>query len=444
MPPDGAAREGAEDGPGGLGDEAAALERYFDRLWPLPRSITGAGLRATLAVLSELMPLELTEVPSGTAVHDWTVPEEWSVKAAHIVTPDNRRICDFAVNNLHLLGYSRPFRGRLSRAALDAHLHSLPELPDAIPYLTSYYTPRWGFCIADAERRALPEGEYEVVVDTTLGPGAMTLAECVLPGERPEEVLLTSYVCHPSLANNELAGPLVLAFLYRRLQRLPRRRLTYRFALTPETIGAIAYLSRRGQHLKRHVVAGYVVSSVGARAPLVYKRSRRGDALADRAALHALRRLDGGMEVVPFAPTGGDERQYCSPGYDLPVGSVMRRLPATYPEYHTSLDDKSFVDFAVMRRTVDALETLCRVVDANRCYRRTDPHGEPFLTRHGLYPTLGGRKDVLEIVPPLMWLLNLADGTHDLLAIAERAGTDVLELDRLAAVCLARGVLEDA
>jgi aminopeptidase-like protein len=426
------------------GDEAAALERYFDRLWPLPRSITGAGLRETLAILGELLPLEITEVPSGRAVHDWIVPKEWSVKAAYIVTPDGRRICDFAVNNLHLLGYSQPFRGRLGRAELDQHLYSLPEQPDAIPYLTSYYTPRWGFCIAESERRALPEGEYEVVVDATHTDGAMTLAECVLSGERSEEVLLTSYVCHPSLANNELAGPLVLAFLYRRLRALPRRRLTYRFVLTPETIGAIAYLARRGQHLKRHVVAGYVVSSVGARAPLVYKRSRRETSLADRAALHALRRLDGGMEVTPFVPTGGDERQYCSPGYDLPVGSVMRSLPATYPEYHTSLDDKSFIDFAVMRRTIDALETLCRVVDANRRYRRTDPHGEPFLTRHGLYPTLGGRKDALEIVPPLMWLLNLADGEHDLLAIAERAGADVLELDGLAAQCVARGVLEEA
>ncbi len=252
------------------------IEALFDRLWPLLRSLTGEGVRATHDILSEYVPLQRIEVPSGTQVFDWTVPEEWNVRDAYLIAPDGRRIFDVADNNLQLVNYSVPFRGTLSRAALDAHLHSRRDMPDAIPYVTSYYQPRWGFCLSEVERQALPDGDYQVVVDTELSKGALTMSEAVLPGLESDEVLISTYTCHPSLANNELSGPLVAAFLYRRLAAWPERRLTYRFVFAPETIGAIAYLAMRGDHLRERLVAGYVVTCAGLDTHFTYKRSRRG------------------------------------------------------------------------------------------------------------------------------------------------------------------------
>jgi aminopeptidase-like protein len=416
------------------------VECLFNRLWPLPRSITGEGVRQTHEVLSEFVPLQRIEVPSGTSAFDWTVPKEWSVREAYILAPDGRRLFDFLENNLRLVGYSVPFRGRLSRQALEAHLHSRPDLPDAIPYVTSYYAPRWGFCLSERERRALPDGDYEVVIDTDLIDGALTLSEAVLPGEEKAEILISAYTCHPSLANNELSGPIAAAFLYRRLAAWPERRLTYRFVFAPETIGALAYLALRGDHLRNTLVAGYVVTCVGLDTHFTYKRSRRGNSLADRAAAHVLRHLGMDHELRDFSPTGSDERQYCSPGFDLPVGSLMRGVYGEYPEYHSSLDDKRLISFAALQGSIDAYEAICRTLEQNLTFRNLLPFGEPQLGRRGLYPTLGSA-DQSGQVAPMMWLLNLSDGRHDLLAIAERSGLPVGVLRQAARAAEEKGVV---
>ncbi len=416
------------------------IEALFDRLWPLLRSITGDGVRATHDILSELLPLQRIEVPSDTRVFDWVVPKEWVVREAYVIAPDGRRILDVAENNLHLVNYSVAFRGTLSHAALDKHLHSRPDMPDAIPYVTSYYEPRWGFCLSEHERAALSEGDYQVVVDTELKDGALTISEAVLPGRDSAEVLISTYTCHPSLANNELSGPLVAALLYRRLAAWPERRLTYRFVFTAETIGAIAYLARRGDHLREHLIAGYVATCCGLDTHFTYKRSRRGNSLADRAALHALKSLGTDHRVRDFAPTGSDERQYCSPGFNLPVGSLIRGAYGEYPQYHTSFDDKSLIDFAALRGTVDVFEAMCRSLDRNETFENLLPYGEPQLGRRGLYPTLGA-VDQAERVQAIMWVLNLSDGNHDLLSIAERSGLSIDQLWNAAFASEKAGIL---
>ena len=426
------------------GTEQAEIAAYFDRLWPILRSLTGAGVRESHDILGELLPLGRFEIASGTQVFDWTVPPEWVVREAYVVTPDGRRILDVRENTLHLVNYAVPFRGFLSREELEPHLYSLPDQPDAVPYVTSYYTPRWGFCLAHRERERLPEGVYEVVVDTEhldgSRGGAMTLSEAVLPGETDEEVLLSTYTCHPSLANNELSGPLVTAFLYRRLARWKRRRYTYRFAFVPETVGALAYLTLRGEGLKRNLVAGYVVTCAGDDAPFTYKRSRRGDTLADRAALHVLGRLPD-TRVRAFFPQGSDERQYGSPGFNLPVGSIMRSVYGTYPEYHTSLDNRDFISFRALQGSVDVYERVLGALEQNSRFRNLAPYGEPNLGKRGLYPERGTERPE-ERVAATLWVLNYSDGLHDLLQIAELSGLELGVLADAARACVGAGLLE--
>lgn len=421
-------------------DSVEQIEALFDRLWPLLRSLTGEGVRATHDILSEYLPLQRIEVPSGTRVFDWVVPKEWVVREAYVFAPDGRRLLDVAENNLRLVNYSIPHRGTLSRAAFDAHLHSRADMPDAIPYVTSYYEPRWGFCLSQTERAGLPDGDYEIVVDTELKDGALTISEAILPGLETDEVLISTYTCHPSLANNELSGPILAAMLYRRLAAWPERRLTYRFVFAPETIGAIAYLALRGDHLREHLVAGYVATCCGLDTHFTYKRSRRGNALADRAATHALKALGREHRVRDFAPTGSDERQYCSPGFDLPVGSLMRGVYGEYAEYHTSLDTKSLINFAALQGSVDVYEAICRTLDRNVTFENLLPFGEPQLGRRGLYPTLGAA-DQSGKVKAMMWLLNLSDGSHDLLSIAERSGLSIDQLWSAAAAAESAGIL---
>lgn len=426
------------------------IESYFERLWPLLRSITGEGVRRTHDIISEIVPLTRIEVPSGTVCFDWTVPKEWVVQEAYVIAPDGRRMLDVQDNNLHLVNYSIAFEGCVSRRELDEHLHSLPEQPEAIPYVTSYYMSQWGFCLADRQRQRLIEGTYQVVIRTQHIDGSMTLSEAVLQGDEQNEVLISTNTCHPSLANNELSGPLVSMFLYRRLASLPRRRLTYRFVFLPETIGAVAYLSIRGQHFRKNLVAGYVVTCVGDSAPFTYKKSRRADSVADRAASCVLRELDaaGQGRIVDFVPGGSDERQYCSPGFNLPVGSLMRSGYNTYPQYHTSLDDREFISFEAIQGSIDAYLRLCLAVDVNVVYRNLIPCGEPQLARRQLLPPLmTGRAyqaysaDDHRRVWAIKWLMNLADGDNDLLAIAERSGLDVGSLNEAAQACLDAGIM---
>jgi aminopeptidase-like protein len=423
-------------------DLASEIAEYFDRLWPLMRSITGKGVRETHDILGELVPLERHEIPSGTKVLDWTVPAEWVVREAYVVEPSGRRLLDIADNTLNVVNYSTSFRGTLSRAELDKHLHSLPDQPDAIPYLTSYYNPYWGFCLPHRLRQSLPEGDYKVVVDTDHIQGSLTISDSVLPGDQPDEVLLSTYTCHPSMANNELSGPLVTAFLYKRLAAWPRRRLTYRFVFLPETIGSITYLSMHGAEFRERLRAGYVLTCIGNDQPFTLKRSRRGDTVADRAAEYILGQREG-TRFVDFFPDGGsDERQYCSPGFNLPVASIMRSMYATYPEYHTSLDNKAFVDFDAMADAVLTCEEVMRTIEQTASYRNLLPFGEPQLGRRGLYLGLGAQKTKSDLQSAVMWTLSYSDGANDLLEIARRSGISVARLADAAARLVRAGLIE--
>ena len=417
------------------------IATIFDRLWPILRSITGVGVRQTHDILSEIVKLERHEIPTGTQVFDWTIPKEWVVHEAYVISPKGQRILDVKENNLHLLNYAAPFQGVVSKLDLEQHLYSIPEKPTAIPYVTSYYAPRWGFCLSQSEREALPEGDYKVVIDTEMIEGSLTLSEAVLLGESEQEVLISTYTCHPSLANNELSGPLVAAFLYKKLAALEQRRLTYRFVFLPETIGAIAYLHLRGEHLKKNLVAGYVLTCIGDAGAFTYKRSRQRTSLADRAAEHVLKHLDKPSKVIDFSPLGSDERQYCSPGFNLPIGSLMRSMYGTFPEYHTSLDNREFISFEAMAESVEVYFKIMLALENNLIYNNLFPYGEPQLGKRGLYETIG-RNTIPELSSAVFWLLNFADGEHDLLSICEKSGFNIELLGQAARACLQNGLLE--
>lgn len=419
------------------------LEAYFDRLWPICRSITGPGFRSSLDILSELIPHQRHQFKTGEKVFDWTVPNEWHAQDAYFVGPDGKRRAEFKTNNLHLLGYSAPFSGTLPLSEFKEHLYSRPDLPDAIPYLTSYYKERWGFCLTHRELSSLPEGDYSVHIDTTLAPGRVEVAEAVLTGETNREILFSSYLCHPSLANNELSGPLALAFLYERIAAMPKRRYTYRFAIVPETIGSLCYLRLRGEHLKKQMDAGFLLTCIGDPGRFTYKRSRRGHTLADRAVEAVL--MDGRPhEVLRFNPAdGSDDRQYCSPGFDLPVGSIMRTMYGRYPEYHTSLDNKNFIRFDALADSVQLCFDVVTALESNATWKNTIEYGEPQLGKRGLYATLGSQVAMEARLTTLLWLLNLADGSRDLLTIASESGQSISALTGLAAELSAAGLLRE-
>jgi aminopeptidase-like protein len=410
-------------------------------LFPICRSLTGPGVRLTLDYLGELLPgLRRHDIASGSRAFDWTVPDEWTIRDAYIADESGRRLVDFQMCNLHVVGYSEPVDAWLSREELEPHLHSLPEMPDAIPYVTSYYARRWGFCLSDRQRRQLGPGRYHAKIDATLAPGRLDYADLVLPGDSTQEVLFSTYVCHPSMANNELSGPVVTTALARWLAGLPRRRYSYRFVFVPETLGSIVYLSRNLAQMKERTVAGFVVNCCGDRGPFSYLPTPRADTLADRVALHVLERSAPGFVRHSYRERGSDERQYCSAGAGLPVGSIMRSKYACYPEYHTSLDDLSLISQEELERTFAIYREVVTTLENNRIWRVTQPC-EPQLGRHGLYPTTGGR-----IVPPevvvLRDVLAYADGTEDILAIAERIGAPVAECIEIADKLHAAGLIE--
>ncbi len=414
-------------------ESLSEIETYFDRLWPILRSISGEGVRQTHDILAELVELERFEIPSGTPVFDWLIPKEWLVNEAYVIDPTGKRILDVKENNLHLLNYSSAFKATLSRDELDKHLHSLPKQAKAIPYLTTYYQERWGFCLSQEQRDKLPQGNYRVVIDTEHKEGSLTLSEALLKGSSQDEVLISTYTCHPSMANNELSGPLVAAFLYKRLAQQKNRRLSYRFVFLPETIGAIAYLKQQGDHLKKHTKAGFVITCAGNNAPFTYKCSRQGNSLTDRVAKQALKNHE--HSILPFSPLGSDERQYCSPAFNLPIGSLMRSMYSRYPEYHTSLDNKNFISFKALQESIDMYETMLLSLEQNQTYLNLYPYGEPRLDKHGLYDSLG-HSSVPNFTQHVLWLLNYSDGQHDLLDIAEKSGFSVSDLAKAAKACL--------
>ncbi|MFT2014355.1 DUF4910 domain-containing protein [Streptomyces sp. 796.1] len=400
-----------------VGEQMHAL---VERLYPLCRSITGDGVRATLAIVDEYLPLQVHEVPTGTEVLDWTVPQEWNVRDAYVADATGRRVIDFAASSLHVLGYSVPVAARMPLTELREHLYTLPDHPSWVPYRTSYYAPRWGFCLAQEVLDALPEGEYEVRIDSTLADGHLTYAEHVVPGRVADEVLVSCHVCHPSLANDNLAGIAVAVFLARALAA-EQPRYTYRFVFAPGTIGAITWLARNAERIER-VKHGLVLACAGDRGQVTYKQSRRGNAEIDRVLRHVLRESGRPHEVREFTPYGYDERQFCSPGFNLGVGSLSRTPYAGYPEYHTSADDPDFVSAEAMADTLALCREAFGVLDGNRRYVNLSPYGEPQLGRRGLYDSLGGRSDAKQAQMAMLWVLSLADGEHDLLEVAERSG----------------------
>ncbi|MET9114560.1 DUF4910 domain-containing protein [Streptomyces longwoodensis] len=401
----------------GTGEEMYAL---VERMYPLCRSITGDGVRATLDIVGEYIELQRHEVPTGTQVLDWTVPQEWNIRDAYVADATGRRVVDFAASSLHVLGYSVPVARTMPLSELREHLHTLPEHPKWVPYRTSYYRPDWGFCLAQETLDALPDGDYEVRIDSTLADGHLSYAEHVVPGQVSDEVIVSSHVCHPSLANDNLAGIAVATFLARALaEGTPY--YTYRFLFAPGTIGAITWLARNAERVER-VRHGLVLACAGDAGQLTYKRSRRGDAGIDRVMRHVLDASGRPHRVTGFTPYGYDERQFCSPGFDLGVGSLSRTPYAGYPEYHTSADDLGFVSPEAMEDTLAVCREAFAVLDRDRAYVNLSPYGEPQLGRRGLYDALGGRSDAKEAQMAMLWVLSLSDGEHGLLDVAERSG----------------------
>ncbi|HTO99674.1 MAG TPA: DUF4910 domain-containing protein [Myxococcales bacterium] len=421
------------------GEELHAL---VSRLYPITRSITGQGVRQTLEILSSVAPLRIVEVPSGAEVLDWTVPPEWNLREAWIRGPDGKRVLDVRDHGLHLVSYSVPVRARLPLSQLRPHLHALPGQPDAIPYRTSYYEPSWGFCLTQRQLDSLPEGEYEVCVDASLSPGQLVWGEAVLPGESDEEVLVSAHVCHPWLADDNCSGMAIAAHLARRFAALPRRRLTTRFLFAPGTIGAIAWLARNRERADR-VRHGMTLTCLGDAHPFTWKRSFAGTAEIDRAARHVLVRSGLPHQLIDFFPYGYDERQYNSPGFRLPVGSLMRGRHGQFPEYHTSADDLSFVSPARLAESFAVCSSILELLQANGRYRNLHPDGEPQLGRRGLYRALGGT-DIPGLQFAMLWVLNLSDGSHSLLDVAERAGLDFPAVRAAADLLLQHGLLAPA
>lgn len=429
----------AEEDIDALGDD---MYRWATELFPIPRSLTGPGVRETLAYLGTLLPgLTVHSVASGTPAFDWTVPDEWTVRDAYIADESGRRVVDFQRHNLHLVGYSVPTDIWLERDELENHLYSLPDRPDAIPYITSYYSRNWGFCLSHRQREALAPGRYHVVIDSDLGPGVLNYGELILPGREEREILLSTYICHPSMANNELSGPVVTSALARHLMRQPDRRFTYRILFLPETIGSITYLSRNLDHLKNHLAAGFVVTCVGDDRAYSYLPSRAGDSLADRVARHVLGRAVERFETYSFLDRGSDERQYCAPGVDLPVCSVMRSKYGVYPEYHTSDDDLTLISPAGLAGAYRVLAQCLALLEENRVWRNTTLC-EPQLGKRGLYPNVSTRESG-EQVRVMMDLLAYADGSLDLIGLAERIGAPAQDCAVIARKLSEAGLLEE-
>lgn len=409
-------------------------------LFPICRSITGDGVRQTLAILQRNMPLEVNEVPSGTAVLDWTVPPEWNIRDAYIARDDGTHIVDFASSNLHIVQYSRPIDAVVPLAELRPHLHSLPERPDWIPYRTSYYTENWGFCLTDRQLSGLADGLYRVVIDSDLKPGHLSYGELLIPGDTDDTVLFSCHICHPSLANDNLSGIAVATMLARHVQKL-RPRHSYRFLFIPGTIGSLTWLARNEDKIGQ-ITHGLVLSCLGDAGGMTYKQSRRGNAAIDRIVAHVLSHDQVQSRITRYIPYGYDERQYCSPGFDLPVGCLMRTPNGEYPEYHSSADNLSLLRPESLTHSFSVLQRIVAVIEGDAFYASRNPKGEPQLGRRGLYGSMGGQRAAGYDQMALLWVLNLADGRHSLLDMAERAGVPFATIRAAADALLAADLLE--
>ena len=421
--------------------DAAALGRelheLMTELYPICRSLTGEGVRETIRILQRDVPFEVTEVPSGTQVFDWTLPSEWNIRDAWIANPDGPRVVDFRRSNLHVLGYSVPIRARMMLSELRSHLFTHPDNPEWIPYRTSYYEDNWGFCLSQRQLDQLEEGEYEVVVDSTLEDGTVTYAEAVVPGTTSDELFFSAYVCHPSLCNDNLSGVVLTAALAKYLAGM-RLRYTCRFLLAPSTIGPLCWLWKNEDTLDR-IAGGLTISCAGDSGSPTYKQSRRGDAEIDRAAANVVTAAGG--RVIPFGPWGGNERQFCSPGFDLPIGVLTRSLHDEFAGYHSSADDLELVRPEYLADSLLRCFEIVDVLETNRRYVNLNPKGEPQLGRRGLYRSIAGGASA---EAGLLWVLNFSDGRHTLLDISDRSGLPYREVLDAAETLQEHGLLAKA
>jgi aminopeptidase-like protein len=414
------------------------LHSFAAELFPICRSITGEGTRRTLALIQSRIPLEISEVPTGASVFDWTVPKEWNIRDAYIKDGRGQKVVDFQQSNLHVLNYSVPVRAKMSLGELKPHLFTVPEHPDWIPYRTSYYQENWGFCMTHNQMLGLNDGEYEVCIDSTLEPGCLTYGEFYLPGRSSEEVLVSCHACHPSLANDNLSG-LTVATALARLLSEKELRYSYRFLFIPGTIGAVTWLAHNRERAKR-ISHGLVLTAIGDAGGFHYKKSRRGDAEIDRAIAHVLRHNGEPYELLEFSPYGYDERQYCSPGFNLPVGCLMRSVWGTFPEYHTSADNLDFIKPESLAGSLRVCAAVVDVLENNFRYCNQNPYCEPQLGKRNLYRSTGGESIGSEINARL-WVLNFSDGEHSLLDIAERSRLPFSVISEAAEVLCESGLL---
>lgn len=399
-----------------MGEQMYALA---EKLYPICRSITGEGVRQSLKILQEYIPLELHEISSGTPVFDWTTPKEWNIRDAWVKAPNEQKIIDFQTHNLSIVSYSVPIHQKMELSELKKHLHTLPDAPNLIPYRTSYYQENWGFCLPHHQYQNLPEGEYEVFIDTTLEAGYLTYGEFYLPGESADEILFSAHICHPSLANDNLSGISLLTFLAQALQK-EQNRYSYRFLFIPGTIGAITWLALNEEKTK-NIRHGLVASLVGDSGDFTYKKSRRGNAEIDQIVAYVLENSGHPYQTVDFSPYGYDERQFCSPGFNLPVGNLTRSSFGQYPEYHTSGDNLQLICPAYMETSFNIYRQIVAVLERNIYCQNLHPKCEPQLGKRGLYEAIGGKSDQKEVQMAMLWILNFSDGNYSLLDIAEKA-----------------------
>ncbi len=417
------------------------MHRLIADLYPICRSITGNGVRETLHLIGKHIPVEVHEVPSGTKVFDWVVPKEWNIQDAYIKNTRGERVVDFQRSNLHVVSYSQPTHVTMTLEELQPHLHSLPDHPDRIPYRTSYYKESWGFCLSHQQLMGLKEKEYEVCIDSTITEGHLTYGECYIKGESDQEILISCHICHPSLCNDNLSGIALATFLAKALSSTFLR-YSYRFLFIPGTIGSITWLALHQEQVSK-IKAGIVVTGVGDPGPVTYKKSRQGNAEIDRAFQYILKSSGQAHTIIDFFPYGYDERQYCSPGFNLPVGCVMRTPHGEYAEYHTSGDNLTFVQPEYLEESFTCCLEVLRLLERNKTFLSQNLQCEPQLGKRGLYRAIGGESEGAKREMAMLWVLNLSDGHYSVLDIAERSNMPFRIISEAAEILAEHGLLKE-